>query len=540
MSAKPKSSEGAHGPVPKSVVFGPGGLRDIARGVHLLAAAMRRCYGPASSRTIVGRLFDSPLLVSDAAQIAKDFDHRARVPNIGARLLREALDDVQRSAGDGGIATAILLDEMLRDGVRQVTAGIDPQGLRRGIERASEAAMLALRSAAGRMNDDFAVASLLATNGCEVDLARLIRQAVGWVGVTGTIRVVESTKATSELVLQDGLFYERGLLSNVFATHPAKVESCLHDPYIFLTDRTLVSRDDVLGILETAHAQGGDLLIVATGVEGDALSTLISNHVGNVMRIAAIRAPEYGEQRDEVLQDIAASTGALVHRHALHGNVPCEQFGRASRVVVTTGSTQIVGPHRDALQCALRLTQAELQVGSALSQFDRERVQRRIGNLQGRTAELRIGGTTDVEMGERQERCINMLCAIRLGLRHGVAAAAGCAYVKAAATLASIPAASAAEQAGVNIVRRALEGPARQLLRNAHVDDLLTEEIICRYRQAGTTAVYDIYRGVWRHAFVDGLIDPLPAVTEPLRVAASIAGLLLNTGVVVSDDMLVD
>lgn len=533
-------SSGAQGPVPKSLIFGLAGLRRIAQGVHLLAAAMRRCYGPAISRAMVARPLDSPLLVSDAAQIAKGFDHKERVPNIGVRLLQDALDDVQRSAGDGGIATAILLDEMLRDGVRQLAAGIDPQGLRRGIERACEAATAALRNAAAQMDDEFAVASLLNTSGFEVALSRLIRQAVGWVGIAGTIRVVESTKAASEVVLHDGMFFERGLVSNVFATDPAKLESRLHDPYVFVTDRALVSRDDVLGILEAVPAQRGALLIVAAEVSGDALSTLISNHLGDVTRVAAILAPEYGEQRDEVLQDIAVSTGGLVHQQAVSGNLRCEHFGRAAQVVVTKDSTLIVGPHRDALQCAVRLGLARDQIGPALSQFDQERVQRRIGNLQGRSAELRVGGMTDVEMGELHERCINVLRAIRLGLQHGVVTGAGCAYVKAATTLASVPATSAAEQAGVDIVRRALEAPARQLLRNAHADDLLTDQVIRRYRQTGTNAVYDIDRGVWRHAFMDGLVDALPAVTEPLRVAASMAGLLLNTGAVVSDDMLVD
>lgn len=534
------SYDAAQGPVSKNLSFGPGGLRQIASGVHLLAGAMRRCYGPKRSRTMMARLLDSPVLVSGAWQIAKGFECDARVPNIGARLLQEALDDVRRCAGDGGTTAATLLDEMLSDGVRYVAAGIDPQGLRRGMEWACDAALAALRASAATVDDDFAVASLLNMSGFDVTTSRLIQEAVSRVGVTGTIRIVESNKTASELAVHDGMFFDRGLVSNLLATDTNKIEARLYDAHIFVTDRVLVSHGDVLSILEDVKAKGGALLIVAGDVQGDALSILIRNQLGNVMRIAAICAPEYGDQRDEVLEDIATSTGGLVYRQALQGEVPREYFGRAREVIVTKDSTLVVGPRRNELQCAVRLRQVQDQIRPALSQFDQERLQRRVGNLQGRTAELRIAGTTDVEMGELLERCTSLLHAIRLSLRHGAVAGAGCAYVKAATALASMPARCPAERAGADIVMRALESPARQLLSNAHVGDLLADQILRRYRQPGNDAVYDLDRGTWTHAFADGIVDSLLAATEPLRVATSMASLLFNTGAIVSDDLPVD
>jgi chaperonin GroEL len=296
----------------------------------------------------------------------------------------------------------------------------------------------------------------------------------------------------------------------------------------------------MLGILDQVHAKGGALFIVADDVQGDALSTLISNQLGNVMAVAAIRSPEYGEQRDEVLQDIAVSTGGLVHRQAMHGAVPFECFGRADEIVITKDSTLITGPHRNEVQCAVRLSQVQDEIGPALSQFDQERLQRRVGNLQGRTAELRIGGATDVEMGELQEKAVSLLHAIRTGLKHGVVAGAGSTYVKVAANMTGMPAMNADEQAGVDIVRRALEAPARQLLSNSHIDDLSVDQIIKQYRLVDSDLVYDLNGGGWTNALASGMVDPVLALTEPLRVATSMSGLLLNTGAVVSDDLMVD
>jgi len=530
----------AHGPMPKNLTFGPDGIRQIASGVNVLASAMRRAYGPRRSLVVMARLLDSPLLVSSAWQIARGFECEGRLPNIGVRLLQDALDDVRASAGDGGTTTAILLDEMLRDGIRCVVAGIDPRGLRRGMERATRAALDGLRATASIPDDDFAVASLLNSSVFDVALSRLIQEAVSRVGITGTIRVIESTKAVSELVVHDGMFFERGLVSSLLATDTTKVETRLRKPYVFVTDRVLASHTDVLSILDQVHAKGGALFIVADDVQGDALSTLISNQLGNVMAVAAIRSPEYGEQRDEVLQDIAVSTGGLVHQQAMHGAVPFECFGRADEIVITKDSTLIIGPHRDDLQCAVRLSQVQEDIGPTLSQFDQERLQRRVGNLQGRTAELRIGGATDVEMGELQEKAVSLLHAIRTGLRHGVVAGAGSAYVKVAATMIGMPAMNADEQAGADIVRRALEAPARQLLSNSHMDDLLVDQIIKQYRRAGSDLVYDLDGGGWTKALASGMVDSVLALTEPLRVATSMASLLLNTGAVVSDDLMVN
>nr|AVV48102.1 HpdL [Burkholderia sp. MAK1] len=532
--------DAAHGPVPKTLTFGPDGIRQIASGVKILASAMRRAYGPRRSLVVMARLLDSPLLVSSGWQIAKGFECEGRLPNIGVRLLQEALDDVRASAGDGGTTTAILLDEMLRDGLRCIVAGINPQGLWRGMERATSTALNAIRATAWTLDDDFVVASLLNASGFDVALSRLIQEAVSRVGVTGMIRVIESTKAVCELIVHDGMFFERGLVSNLLATDTTKVEARLHRPYVFVTDRVLASHNDVLGILDQVHAKGGALFIVADDVQGDALSTLISNQLGNVMAVAAIRSPEYGEQRDEVLQDIAVSTGGLVHQQTMHGAVPFECFGRADEIVITRDSTLIIGPHRNELQCAVRLGQVQDDIGPALSQFDQERLQRRVGNLKGGTAELRIGGATDVEMSELQEKAVYLLHAIRTGLKHGVVAGAGSTYVRVAANMTGTPAVNADEQAGVDVVRRALEAPARQLLSNSHIDDLLVDQIIKRYRMVGSDLVYDLDGGGWTNTLAGGLVDPVLALTEPLRVATSMAGLLLNTGAVISDDLMIN
>jgi chaperonin GroEL len=485
-------------------------------------------------------LLDSPLLVSDGWRIAKGFESPFRVPNLGVRMLQDGLENIHTRVGDGCSTAAILLDELLQHGLRYVAAGFDTPRLCRGMERACATALSHIGTLAKHLEDRSTVAALLQTSGFDGDIAKLIREAFDHVGADGFIKIDESTRYKSELVVRDGMFFQRGLVSSLLATDTARFESHLDQPAVFVTDRTVTSHDEISGMLTHVGGVHKALFIVAGGIEGDALTALVTTQLEGKLRVGAIKAPEYGDQRDGVLEDIAMSTGGLVCRQSVTASTPPEYVGHADAISITRDSTTIVGPRRNHAQCAIRIAQLESSLGPVLSEFDHDRFSQRIGNLRGISAEVRVGGATDVEMGEMHERCLKTLRAIRLGLRSGLVAGAGRAYVQAAATLVSLDGRDSAEQAGIDLVRRALEMPARQLLANAGTDEALTAAVISKYHEDGDDAVYDVDRAVWKHAFSDGLVDTLHAVTEPLRVATSIATLLLNTGAVISDDLPVD
>lgn len=510
----------------------------MAVGLELLVRVLRGTYGPSGGHVAMTRKLDSPILVRDAALICKDFALADRLQNCGAQLLREALSKINRIAGDGGTTTAILLDGIISRGLVRITGGADPTLLCHGMQRASEAVVHHLAKQVVDVGGDRAIRTLLRTGSFDAEISRLVGQAVQAVGSEGVVRVGESKRINSTLVVHDGVHVEQGLVSALLAMDTSRLETRLRNPYIFLFDGPLSSHMDVVGILDQIHALGGSLLVVARSIDGDALSTLIRNGLAGTMPLAAIRSEEYGDQRDAVLQDLAALTGGIVFGQSLGGSIPLEYFGRAEEVIVSKSSTLLLGARRNSSQVRLRIEEVRDEMDDdRLSQHDKERRQRRMGNLLGKTAVLNVGGTTDVEVGELLEKTERVLRSVRLGLRSGLVPGAGSALIAAASEAShQLDGLGADERAGVEIVLDALTEPARQLLRNARIDEVLAEQILLCYANPCLPVIYDLVDLEWFDPCRCGAVDSLEAVKGAVQVASSMASVLLSSSVVITED----
>jgi len=501
-------------------------------GIGVLAHLLRSVYGPYGSRVLMARMLDTPLHVSSSGQVAGQLQIAEPLPGMGLRFLQSALEEMDRCAGDGGTTMAILLQELLGQGLRAVSAGRDPTRLRRGISHAAELACARLRLRAMRLDDAVAVSALLAASDFEPHISSLIRQAVEQVGVSGCIMVLESTFAASQLVVHDGMHFRRGLPSNVLATDTVRMQASQERPRILVLDGVLHSAQEVRLLMEGGSIGEAPVFIVAREIEAEALSTIVSLHLARPGSVLAINAPEYGEQRDEVLYDIAACTGGMVFSGLVTDHPADEYYGWAQKVVVAKHSTQIIGPARDTLQCAVRLRHAMDCLKPGLSQHDAERVRQRIGNLQGAMAELHIGGITDVEMGERHGRVSRFIHLLGQRIGQGLLPGGASAYVGVARELCAGDLLDEDERTGVAMLSAVLLAPARQLLRNAHLDDATVRSVLDQYMMEGQSAVFDAVRREWVPAIPSGVVDSVHVLTESIRVAASVAASLLQTGMV--------
>ena len=511
----------------------------MASGLSLLVRVLRKTYGPGGGHVVMTRKLDSPIMVRDAILICKDFSLADRLQNCGAQLLREALSEINRTAGDGGTTTAILLDAMISRGLIRITGGAHPTLLCRGMQRASESVVRHLAKQVVDVDDDRAIRTLLRTGSFDAGISRLIEQAVRAVGSEGVVHVRDSKRINSTLVVHDGIYIEQGFVSALLATDTSSLETRLREPYIFLTRARLTSHKDVVAILDQVHALGGSLLLVADAIEGDARSTLIKNSLAGTMAVAAIRSPEYGDQRDAALQDLAALTGGIVFGPSPpSGPVLLEYFGRANEVVVSKGSTLVLGARRSATQVKLRISEVRNEANDdRLSQHDRERRQRRLGNLLGKAAVINVGGTTDVETGELLEKTERLLRSVRKALRSGVVPGAGSALIAAVYGASDeLKGLGGDESAGVDIVLGALKEPARQLLRNAEIDEVLAEQILVRYADPCIPKIYDLVDLGWFDPSHYGAVDPFETVKSAVQIASSIASALLSSSVVITED----
>lgn len=367
------------------------------------------------------------------------------------------------------------------------------------------------------------------------EIASLIEQAVEAVGKEGIILVGESKKINSEVVIHDGIFLERGLISNLMAKDTFKIETHLEQPYIFITDKKLSSHVDVVGILEQMVQLNGSLLLIADSIEGTALSTLTANQLKGTVNVAAIQAPEYGDHRKAMLEDLAVLTGGIVFNRDLTGKIPLDYYGRAQKIVVTKKATLIFGGERKEEQIKLRMHEIKREMESHISKYDVEKLEKRLGNLIGKTASINIGAVTDSEIGDLLQKTENAIHAVKAGVQHGIVTGGGSAYIKAMSEAAAELKADGDELCGVRIVLNALLKPARQLLENANVSESLIQEIIERYGMTENVLGYDIDTNQWVNMMDQGIIDSWQLVKTSLEVASSLAASLLTSHATVID-----
>lgn len=519
----------------KHITFNLEGFIAIERGITTLTRLLKMTYGPMGSNVVLARQFDSPIILNDAQTIIKDFHLDDHYEQMGVQFLQEALLRVKKTVGDGSTTTAILLEEMLAEGKKYIASGRNPMLIRKGMERATKAVVERLKVNVSEIRRNPDVKHLARMSSSNEEIASLMEQAVEAVGTEGIILVGESKKVNSEVVIHDGIFLERGLISNLMAKDTFKIETHLEEPYIFITDKKLSSHVDVVGILEQMVQLNGSLLLIADSIEGTALSTLTANQLKGTVNVVAIQAPEYGDHRKAILEDLAVLTGGVVFDQDLSGKIPLDYYGRAQKIVVTKKSTLIFGGERKEQQIQLRINEIKQEIESHVSKYDVEKLEKRLGNLIGKTASINIGAVTDGEIGDLLQKTENAVHAVKAGLKYGIVTGGGSAYIKAMSEAAADLQAADDEMCGVRIVLNALLKPARQLLENANAGESLIQEIIDRYGVADNITGYDIETNQWVDMMDSGIIESYQLVKTSFEVASSLAASLLTSHAAVTD-----
>lgn len=519
--------------VPCHVAFGVDAIGQIAAGVALLTRVARLAYGPRGGKVMVERPLDSPLLVADAHTICKDFEIEARLPNVGVKLVQEALARSRRIAGDGGTTTVILLDVLLRRGVRAIAGGAEPRSFVRGMEAAVAAALDSLSSRKTAIEGSQQLARYLRALSPDPDIVALLQQTVAEVGPAGMILVEESKRIDSQLVIERGIQLERGLVSSLLATDTQKLESALSDVHLLLYAGELSAHDQVVGVLEHVRSRRGSLLVVADGIQGTALSTLVTNKIKGVVDVAAILSPGFGTARQEALEDLALMTGGAVVTDVPRAADLATCLGHARRALVGKTATRIEQAGGSPTAIAARRGMLEAQRQGWLSEQERDHLDRRIANLVGRTAILRIGGTTDPAMGDRLQEAERAVRGLQAALRGGVLPGGGLAFAEAARAAGHHLTLEGDARRGADALLYALACPLRQLLHNAGIDRGESLAIVARYAAGSRDWGYDIERG-WV-ALDEYLLDSASMLATALSVSSSLASLLLTSSVAVTN-----
>jgi len=514
---------------PRHVTFGTGGLARIAEGIAILARAVRLTYGPRGRNVLLERPFDAPVAAGNAERICRGFAFDDPLKDLGARLLQEVLLRTKRATGDGGTVATILFDAMLQGGVRRLAGGADPRALARGLETAAAAALrhLEMRSRPVRPTQLRGLARSIAG---EATLAPLITQALEAAPSAAAVIVEPSRRLTSEVVVEAGFRLPRGLASPAMASDTLQLRTRLARPFILIAAYPLSAATDVVPVLHHVCSRGGSLLIVAEGIEGPALATLVANKVQRKVEAAAVCAPGHGGERRQIMEDLAAATGGTVVKRDAASDLS-SSLGRAEAAVVSKASTVIEGPCGDAARIRGRLFQIEAAMQRFTSEAERESLERRGANLLGRTAVIRIGGASDPAIGEMLHKAENATQAIKAALRGGVLPGGGGAYIEAAADIARRLTLYEDERAGADLVLTALAVPCQQLLGNAGLDEVAGRSVLSRYAAPRGGKIFDVETGAWR---ANAILDSALVLRSALHVAASTAALLLTAAVVVT------
>jgi chaperonin GroEL len=512
------------------------GLKAMEKGLKILTKLAKLTYGPKGYNVLLERKFDSPLIINDASTICNGITFDDHLENLGAQFLQDSLLRVKTALGDGATTTAILLEAMISLGLKYVTAGGNPILIRKGMEKCTQEVIRNLSMLSNQVHIDNDIKHLAKVSSSNDKIASLIEQAVKAVGKDGTIIVGESQKIDDEVKIYEGIIVERGFVSNLMAKNTEKLETYLKDPYIYITEKKLTTSLDVIHLLEQIKNLNGSLFIIAESIEGEALSTLVANQIKEAINVVAIQAPDYGDYRHELLEDVAALTGGINITSDIHTkHTPMEYFGRAQEIYVTKKATYIMGGSQSDAQVDLRIKQIKEKLKTSITEYDREKLEKRIGNLLGKMAFINIGVIIDTELGEKMQRTKNSINTVNAGLKYGVLPGGGSSYIKAGSMVSGSLAVNEDERFGVNIVLQAIEEPARQLLKNAGTSESLIQQIIDTYKKEDNDLGYDIEADQWIKAREHGLIDSYQIVKTALEVATSMAAVFLTTNLVITD-----
>ncbi|CAM4367402.1 chaperonin GroEL [Paenibacillus phoenicis] len=518
----------------KEIKFSEDARHAMLRGVDALANAVKVTLGPKGRNVVLEKKFGSPLITNDGVTIAKEIELDNAFENMGAQLVKEVATKTNDVAGDGTTTATVLAQALIREGLKNVTAGASPIGLRKGIDKAVRAAVEELKKISKTIEGKQSIAQVAAISAADEEVGELIAEAMEKVGKDGVITVEESRGFATELEVVEGMQFDRGYVSPYMITDTDKMEAVLENPYILITDKKISSTQEILPILEKIVQQSRPLLIIAEDIEGEAQAMLIVNKLRGTFSAVAVKAPGFGDRREAMLQDIAALTGAQVITEKLGldlKSTTIEQLGNARQVIVTKENTTIVDGSGDKADIQARVNQIRAQLEETTSEFDKEKLQERLAKLAGGVAVIKVGAATETELKERKLRIEDALNATRAAVEEGIVSGGGVALVNVYNAVAAVEA-TGDEKTGVNIVLRALEEPVRTIAANAGEEGSV---IVDRLKKEPVGIGYNAATGEWVNMIEAGIVDPAKVTRSALQHAASVAGLFLTTEAVIAD-----
>jgi chaperonin GroEL len=521
----------------KDVKFHGDARERMLRGVNILADAVKVTLGPKGRNVILDKSFGAPRITKDGVTVAKEIQLQDKFENMGAQLVSEAAKKQNDMAGDGTTTATVLAQAIVREGVKAVAAGMNPMDLKRGIDKAVEVVVADLkkRGKAVKTNTEIEQVALVSANG-DADIAKKMAEAVAKVGNEGVITVEEAKSLETELDVVEGMQFDRGYLSPYFITNADKMTCELDNPYILLHEKKLSNLQSMLPVLEAVVQSGRPLLIVAEDVEGEALATLVVNKLRGGLKVAAVKAPGFGDRRKAMLEDMAIVTGGQVISEDIGiklENVTLDMLGKSKKIQITKEATTIIDGAGKTKDIEARCNQIRAQMEETSSDYDKEKLQERLAKLAGGVAVIRVGGATEVEVKERKDRVDDAMHATRAAIEEGIIAGGGAALLYAIRALKDLKGANNDEQVGIEIIRKAVQAPVRQIAENAGTEGSVVVGKMLDQKE--TNHGFDAQKGEYVDLVKSGIIDPVKGVRTALQSAASVAGLLITTEAMITD-----
>ena len=521
----------------KMIEFGEDARKKLQSGIDQLADTVKVTLGPKGRNVVLAKKYGSPLITNDGVTIAKEVELEDPFENMGAQLVREVATKTNDVAGDGTTTATLLAQAIIREGLKNVSAGANPMVMRKGMQKAVDAAIEAIKANSQAVNGSADIARVGTVSSGDEEIGKLIAEAMEKVTAAGVITIEESKTAETGLDVVEGMQFDRGYISPYMVTDTDKMEAVVDDPYLLITDKKISSIQDILPVLEQIVKAGQKLVIIAEDVEGDALSTLLVNRLRGSFNCVCVKAPGFGDRRKEMLQDIAILTGGQVISEELGyelKNTTIDMLGRARQIKVTKENTTIVDGAGDKQAIADRVAQIRAQIGVTTSEYDKEKLQERLAKLAGGVAVIKVGAATETEMKEKKLRIEDALNATRAAVEEGIVAGGGTAYVNAVPAVEKlISEVEGDEKTGVQIIVKALQEPIRQIAANAGIDGSVVLEKIKTSGKVGYG--FDAYKEVYCDMISAGIVDPAKVTRSALENAASVSSMVLTTEALVAD-----
>ena len=521
----------------KDIKFSSDARRKMLAGVNTIADAVKVTLGPKGRNVIIDKSFGAPRSTKDGVSVAKEIELQDRFENMGAQLVREVASKANDQAGDGTTTATVLAQAIAREGVKAVAAGMNPMDLKRGTEKAVIAAVEAMKKLAKpvQTNQEIEQVAYISANG-DSDVAKKLAEAMEKVGKEGVITVEEAKSLETELEVVEGMQFDRGYLSPYFVTNPEKMVVELDSPFILLCEKKLSNLQSILPVLEAVVQSGRPLVIIAEDIEGEALATLVVNKLRGGLKVAAVKAPGFGDRRKAMLEDMAILTAGQVISEDLGiklENVTLEMLGTAKKVRITKDDTTIINGAGQKGQIEGRIAQIKAQIADTSSDYDREKLQERLAKLAGGVAVIRVGGASEVEVKERKDRVDDAMHATRAAVEEGIVPGGGTALLYAARSLEGLKGDNADQQAGIDIIRRALQAPIRQIVENAGKEGSIVVGKLMESKEANFG--YDAQNDEYTDLVKAGIIDPVKVVRVALQNASSVAGIMITTEAMITE-----